>query len=378
MSAPVTPGNCTVLIMAGGTGGHVFPALAVAHELRNAGARVVWLGTRRGLEARVVPAAGLPVEWLRVSGLRGKGLLARLAAPFMLVYACLQALRILLRIRPQAVLGMGGFVTGPGGLMAWLLRRPLLLHEQNAIAGLTNRLLAPLAGRVMCGFPAALKQGEHTGNPVRADIAALPAPELRLSARSGPLRLLVVGGSLGAQALNQTVPAALASLAPAQRPEVWHQTGLNNLDAARRGYQDAGVDGRVEAFIDDMAAAYGWADLVLCRSGALTVAELAAAGVASLLVPYPHAVDDHQTANARYLAEAGAARLLPQTELTAQGLAGHLAHWHASREELHAMAGKARRLALPDAALRVARRCLQAAGCPVDDNGDKGARGVAA
>ncbi|WJW75008.1 undecaprenyldiphospho-muramoylpentapeptide beta-N-acetylglucosaminyltransferase [Thiohalobacter sp. IOR34] len=354
-----------ILIMAGGTGGHVFPALAVAAELRRAGVAVAWLGTRRGLEARLVPAAGYPMAWIRVSGLRGKGLGRRLVAPFMLALALLQSLWVMLRLRPRAVLGMGGFVTGPGGVMAWLTRRPLLIHEQNSVAGLTNRLLAPLARRVMEGFPDSLParyQPIHTGNPVRAEIAALPAPEARFAGRHGRLRLLVLGGSLGAQALNEVLPRALAALTPGSRPEVRHQSGERNLEAARAAYAAAGVEAELLPFIDDMAAAYGWADLVLCRAGALTVAELTAAGVGALLVPYPHAVDDHQTGNARYLERAGAGLLLPQAELDADRLAALLDELGADRERLLAMARAARALARPDAARRVAELCLIEAG----------------
>ncbi|MFN2308161.1 MAG: undecaprenyldiphospho-muramoylpentapeptide beta-N-acetylglucosaminyltransferase [Gammaproteobacteria bacterium] len=354
-----------VLIMAGGTGGHVFPALAVADELRRAGQPVLWLGTHEGLEARVVPEAGLPIAWLRVRGLRGKGLLQRLAAPFMLLIALVQAAGVLLRARPRAVLGMGGFVTGPGGLMAWLLRRPLVIHEQNAVAGLTNRLLAPLATRVLEAFPGSLPartRPVHTGNPVRAAITEVAAPPQRLAGRAGPLRLLVLGGSLGAQALNETVPQALARLPVEARPEVRHQAGVRHVEAARAAYAQARVAARVEAFVDDMAAAYAWADLVVCRAGALTIAELTAVGVAAILVPYPHAVDDHQTGNARYLVSAGAARLIPQTELTPSGLAAVLGELGADRGRLLAMAEAARALARPDAARAVAQQCLALAG----------------
>jgi UDP-N-acetylglucosamine--N-acetylmuramyl-(pentapeptide) pyrophosphoryl-undecaprenol N-acetylglucosamine transferase len=351
-----------ILIMAGGTGGHVFPALAVARVLRAQGAEVVWLGTRAGLEARVVPAAGFPVAWIRVRGLRGKGLVQRLLAPFMLALALLQSLWVMLRLRPAAVLGMGGFVTGPGGLMAWLLRRPLLIHEQNSVAGMTNRWLAPLARQVLVAFPGALPGAQHTGNPVRADIAALPAPEARLAGRAGVPRLLVLGGSLGAQALNETLPAALALLPAALRPEVWHQTGTRHLDAGRAAYASAGVPARVEAFVDDMAAAYGWADLVVCRAGALTIAELAATGVGAILVPYPHAVDDHQTGNARYLVEQGAALLLPQLGLNAARLADLLQPLLGNRDRLLDMARRAHAMAQPAAAEQVAAACLAAAG----------------
>jgi UDP-N-acetylglucosamine--N-acetylmuramyl-(pentapeptide) pyrophosphoryl-undecaprenol N-acetylglucosamine transferase len=354
-----------VLIMAGGTGGHVFPALAVADELQRAGQAVLWLGTLEGLEAKVIPAAGLPIAWITVRGLRGKGVLRVLSAPFMLAGALWQAGGILLRARPRAVLGMGGFVTGPGGFMAWLLRRPLLIHEQNSVAGLTNRLLAPLASRVLVAFPGALParvKPIHTGNPVRGAITQVAPPRERLASRQGPLRLLVLGGSLGAQALNETVPQALAQLPGEQRPEVRHQSGTRHIDAARAAYQRAGVAAQVDAFVDDMAAAYAWADLVMCRAGALTIAELTAVGVGAILVPYPHAVDDHQTGNARYLVEAGAALLIQQTDLDVDGLAALLGALFADRPRLLRMAEAARELARPEAARVVAEHCLKLAG----------------
>jgi UDP-N-acetylglucosamine--N-acetylmuramyl-(pentapeptide) pyrophosphoryl-undecaprenol N-acetylglucosamine transferase len=353
-----------VLIMAGGTGGHVFPALAVAEELRARGVSVSWLGTERGLEARVVPDAGYPLDTLRVTGLRGKGLLRLLLAPFMLAVALVQALRIELHLRPRAVLGMGGFASGPGGVVAWLLRRPLLIHEQNSVAGTTNRLLAPLAHTVMVAFPGSLpaaRKPVHTGNPVRGRIMSLPAPATRLADRSGPLRLLVMGGSLGARALNDTVPAAIAQLPAANAPEVYHQTGREDRERVIAAYAEAGVEARVEAFIDDMAEAYAWADLVICRAGALTIAELAVVGVAAILVPFPHATDDHQTGNARFLADAGAAVLLPQSGLDATGLARVLGDFNTQREVLVEMACRAHELAMPEAARRVAELCLQAA-----------------
>lgn len=353
-----------VLIMAGGTGGHVFPALAVADELSERGIAVSWLGTQQGLEARVVPEAGYPLETVRVSGLRGKGVLRLMLAPFMLAGAMFQALRIELRLRPRAVLGMGGFASGPGGVVAWLLRRPLLIHEQNSVAGTTNRLLAPLARRVMVAFPGALpaaRQPVHTGNPVRGKIMSVPEPASRLAGRTGPLRLLIVGGSLGARALNDAVPAALAALQTDDGIEVLHQTGRADHDRVAAAYADAGVGARVEPFIDDMAEAYAWADLVVCRSGALTVAELAVVGVAAVLVPFPHATDDHQTGNARFLADHGAAILLPQAELDATRLAGLLDDFARQRDVLLEMACRARELAMPDAARRVAELCLQLA-----------------
>lgn len=357
-----------VMIMAGGTGGHVFPALAVADELRARGVEVFWLGTRNGLEAELVPKAGIEIEWITISGLRGKGVLGWFLAPFRLIRALFQSLEVIMRRRPMAVLGMGGFASGPGGLMTWLLRKPLVIHEQNAVAGLTNKLLARVAGRVIEAFPGTFADNKNAlaiGNPVRAPIAALPLPEVRMAGREGPLRLLVVGGSLGAKALNETLPAALALLPEGERPEVWHQTGRRNLDDTRWQYGKKGVSARVVPFIDDMAEAYGWADLVLCRSGALTVSELAAAGVASILVPFPYAVDDHQTANARYLADSGAAVLLPQFELEARHLSELLSRFgrdcRDGRAELRTMAGRARAKAMNDAARRVADICEEAA-----------------
>lgn len=353
-----------VLIMAGGTGGHVFPALAVAEELRGRGIEVCWMGTRQGLEATVVPAAGIPMEWVSIGGLRGKGAKTLLLAPFQLARAATQVLGIMLRRRPSVVLGMGGFVTGPGGVMTWLLRLPLVIHEQNAIAGFTNRMLAPLAHRVLEAFPATFKRKRvyHTGNPVRRAIAELPEPAQRFSQREGSLRLLVLGGSLGARALNETLPRALARLPDDQRPDVWHQAGKRNIDEARAAYAAAGVEGRVEPFIDDMAQAYAWADLVICRAGALTIAELAAAGVGAILVPFPFAVDDHQTHNARYLADHDAAVCIQQKDLSDERLAQLLGEYAAAgRPRLLAMAQAARALAKTDAAAHVARHCLEVA-----------------
>jgi len=350
-----------VMIMAGGTGGHVYPALAVADELRARGVPVVWLGTRKGIEAKLVPDAGIAIEWLGVAGLRGKSLFTRLLAPVNLLLACGQALRIMLKRKPCVVLGMGGFVSGPGGFIAWLLRKPLLIHEQNALPGLTNRLLAKLAGRVMEAFPGSfVGEALHVGNPVRHSIASLPSPEQRLKNRQGALRLLVFGGSLGAARLNEVVPQALARLSQDQPVQVRHQAGPKNIEQARANYAKLHIEARVDAYIDDMAEAYAWADLVICRAGAMTIAELAAAGVAAILVPYPYAVDDHQTANARYLADAGAAVLLPQDELKPERLAAVLAEL--SRQQLLDMANRARRLGMPEATRLVTEQCLLAGG----------------
>lgn len=357
----------TVLIMAGGTGGHVFPALAVADVLRSRACQVVWLGTRRGIEARLVPAAGIPVEWVRVSGLRGKGLLSWLLAPLRLLQALGDALGAIRRARPDVVLGLGGFVAGPGGLAARLLGRPLVIHEQNAIAGLTNRILARFADTVAEAFPGSFAPSVGAvavGNPVRRTIEALSAGAAERVARE-PRRLLVFGGSQGASALNRLVPAAVALLAPAERPTVMHQTGRGRREAVAGAYTALGVEADVREFIDDMAAAYGWADLAVSRSGALTVAELAAAGLPGLLVPFPAAVDDHQTRNARFLADRGAAVLLAEEGLTAERLAAELRTLLGTdARALAAMAEAARRAAAPGAAEQLADLCLAAAGVP--------------
>lgn len=350
MSAP------RIMIMAAGTGGHIFPGLAVARALVARGAEVSWLGTPHGLENRLVPAAGLSLERIGISGLRGRGLGGWLAAPLRVLRAMLQARAIFRRCRPQCVLSMGGYVAGPGGLMARLMGVPLVIHEQNAVAGLTNRLLRPLARRSLSGFPGVLKNAEHCGNPVREDILALPAPAERAAGRSGPLRLLVVGGSQGAAALGEIVPRALALLGEEQRPRVLHQAGRQHSSAVEN-YRQSGVEAEVVEFIDDMAAAWGEADLAICRAGALTIAELAAAGVPAVLVPFPYAVDDHQTANAHFLSDAGAAWLEPEAGLNPERLAALLGSL--SRDELTAMGGKARALARPDAVDRVASVCLE-------------------
>jgi UDP-N-acetylglucosamine--N-acetylmuramyl-(pentapeptide) pyrophosphoryl-undecaprenol N-acetylglucosamine transferase len=352
------------MIMAGGTGGHVFPALALARLLRERSYGIVWLGTRRGLEARLVPEAGIEVEWISVSGLRGKGLLTLLAAPFRLVYALLQALRAMRRHQPAVVVGLGGFVTGPGGVAAWLTRRPLLIHEQNAIAGFTNRCLARLARGVFEAFPHSFGDATHArlvGNPVRREFFTLAPPGARFAKRSGPIRLLVIGGSQGATKLNAVVPFAIARLTGSVAFEVRHQTGERWSEPARKSYAQAGVSAQLLPFIDDMADAYGWADLVVCRAGALTVCELAAAGVAAILVPFPAAVDDHQTANARYLVRDGAAALISDRELTPERLAAELLRLCEGRGKLLGMAERARRLAKPAAAEDLALACMQAA-----------------
>jgi UDP-N-acetylglucosamine--N-acetylmuramyl-(pentapeptide) pyrophosphoryl-undecaprenol N-acetylglucosamine transferase len=347
------------MIMAGGTGGHVFPALAVADHLRALGWRVVWLGARGGMEATLVPQHGYEMAWLRFSGLRGKGFLAKLLLPANLLVAFWQALRALRAHRPDVVLGMGGYIAFPGGMMAALAGRPLAIHEQNSIAGLANRVLAGVADRVLAAFPGALPKSVVVGNPVRDAIARVAPPAGRFAGRSGPLRLLVVGGSLGAAALNEIVPQALALLSAGARPIVTHQSGAKHLDALRAGYARAGVAANAVAFIDDIAQAYADADVAICRAGATTVAELAAAGVASILVPFPFAVDDHQTTNARYLADAGAGVLVQQRDLTPERLAEILQGL--PRERLLAMATLARALGRPDATRAVAAACMELA-----------------
>ena len=353
----------SVLIMAGGTGGHVFPALAAADCLREKGIHVEWLGTERGIEARLVPAAGIPLHFIQVSGLRGKGLLSIAKALFQVFGAVIEALRLVNRLQPICVLGMGGFASGPGGVAAWLTRRPLVIHEQNAVAGTTNKLLAKIAQSVLQGYPIGLggDKGRYIGNPVRSDIARLAAPQQRGVGRSGNLRLLVLGGSLGAKPINDRLPAALAVMAEQQRPQVWHQTGSAHSDAVAAAYQQVGIVARVDAFIDDMSAAYAWADVVLCRAGALTIAELTAVGVASILVPLPHAIDDHQTENARWLVANGAGLMQPQATMDSARIAELLTDFDQDRAKLLSMAVAARQLAKCDAAQQVATICLEVA-----------------
>ncbi len=352
----------TIMIMAGGTGGHIFPALAVAENLRAQGWNIVWLGSRSGMEAALVVPRGYAMAWISMSGVRGKGWLRMLVLPLQLLIAFWQSARAIFAHRPDVVLGMGGYASFPGGMMASLFNRPLAIHEQNSIAGLANRVLAGLADRVLAGFPDAFGATTAviwTGNPVRSEVASLAAPEQRYRARSGPLRLTVIGGSLGAQVLNETVPQALALLPAAARPLVTHQAGARQLAAAEASYQRAGVTVTLTPFITDMAAQYAASDLIICRAGASTIAELAAAGIASVLVPLPHAVDDHQTGNARFLAERGAAVLVPQSEFTPHQLAGLLRSF--TREALLGMAQNARSVSKPDATRRVAEACMELA-----------------
>jgi UDP-N-acetylglucosamine--N-acetylmuramyl-(pentapeptide) pyrophosphoryl-undecaprenol N-acetylglucosamine transferase len=349
-----------VMIMAGGTGGHVFPALAVAIELRGRGIEVIWLGAAGGFEERVVPEAGFRMVRISIRGLRGNGVVRWLQAPFMLLLAMWQVLVALWRYHPGVVLGMGGFVTGPGGVMARMLRIPLVIHEQNAVPGMTNRLLSRIANRVLESFPGSFgsaKKVSLVGNPVRADIWQIPKPERRMKQRVGPLHLLILGGSLGAQALNETVPEALDKIDASVQLELRHQSGRGKEVATSAAYKSIGIDAQVVPFISNMAEAYDWADLVICRAGALTISELAAAGVGSVLVPYPHAVDDHQTLNANHLVDAGAALLVPQSELDPEALAIILKQLLSDRERLLQMALTARHLAKPMATMDVADIC---------------------
>lgn len=352
------------LIMAGGTGGHVFPALATARLLQARGHEVHWLGSSGGMEVRLIGDTDIPLSVISISGLRGKGGLTLLAAPFRLARGLVQALTVVRTVKPDCVIGMGGFVTGPGGVAAWLTKTPLLIHEQNAIAGMTNRILARFAKMVMEAFPdsfGAKVVTRCTGNPVRDEMAHMATPEERMAGREGALRVLVVGGSLGAQAINSCVPQALAKMPADVRPNVRHQCGERNLEATRAAYAAAGVEASVEPFISEMAAAYSWADIVICRAGALTIAELCAAGLGAILVPFPHAVDDHQTRNADHMVQVKAAMLIPQHKLTADILAETLTDLLADRGRILEMARAARSLARPDATERVVNYCLEAA-----------------
>ncbi|MBC7786817.1 MAG: undecaprenyldiphospho-muramoylpentapeptide beta-N-acetylglucosaminyltransferase [Methylophilaceae bacterium] len=360
MTAQIKSVNKTLLVMAGGTGGHVYPAMAVADELQSRGWNVTWLATEGGMENRLIAGKNYNVAVINMKGVRGKGLLRLVSLPFQLLKAFAQSFAAIKKHQPNVLLGMGGFAAFPGGLMAWLLRKPLVIHEQNSVAGLTNKVLAKFAKKVLVAFPEAFKGvGTLVGNPVRADITALENPETRFKGRIGSMRLLVVGGSLGAQALNDVVPKALALMVEAQRPQVIHQAGEKHIATLRANYQMAGVNAEAKAFINDMAAMYAWADLVICRAGALTVAELSTAGVASVLVPFPFAVDDHQTTNAAYLADAGAALLVQQSELTATVLYEILQDL--SREQCREMAIKARILGKPEATNTVANICMELA-----------------
>ena len=353
--------SITALIMAGGTGGHVYPALALAGALTKRGHKVHWLGTARGIESKLVPAANYTLHELDIGGVRGHGWNTKLRAPARIGKAILQAAKVIRNIEPQVVIGLGGFAAGPGGVAAKLLGKPLVIHEQNARAGTTNKLLARVASRVLTAYPNALPDAQCIGNPVRREIELLPVPAERFANRSGAARLLVLGGSLGAAAINAVVPGALAQMTVELRPCVRHQTGDKHLAQTQENYRMAQVDAQVLPFIDDMAEALAWADLVVCRAGALTVAELAAAGVGAILVPFPHAIDDHQTANAQFLANAGAGIIKQQSELTEHHLAALLTNLSMDRGRLLAMAEAARSLAVTQSAERFADICLELA-----------------
>lgn len=350
----------TYLIMAGGTGGHVYPALATAQALLAKQDSVVWLGSQQGMEARIVREAGIPFYGLAITGLRGKGLSKLLFAPFLLLRAVYEAMRVIRKTRPDCVLGMGGFASGPGGLAARLLGKPLVIHEQNAVAGLTNRLLANIASCVLEAFPGSFPAritAKLTGNPLRADICELYYQKRAARAAPERLHILVLGGSLGAAKLNEVVPQALSRLDVSEWPEIWHQTGANKLQATQAHYQDAPVAVRVDAYIEDMAEAYRWADFVICRAGALTISELCVAGLGAILVPYPYAVDDHQTLNAQAMESAGAAWLLPQDKLDADTLVEVLRPLLNKRERITRLSLAAHDLGRPDATERVAQEC---------------------
>jgi UDP-N-acetylglucosamine--N-acetylmuramyl-(pentapeptide) pyrophosphoryl-undecaprenol N-acetylglucosamine transferase len=349
-----------ILIMAGGTGGHVFPALAVANELRQRQCEVAWLGTASGIESKLVPAAQIPLYFLTISGLRGKDLKTLISSPWRIFMACLGAYRILKIFRPNVILGMGGYASGPGGLMAKLMGIPLVVHEQNAKPGTTNKWLAKMANRVLTAFPDVFPGAICIGNPVRVEIANLPDPELRMQGRSGPLRILVLGGSLGAKALNELIPQAIALLDPT-KVQIRHQTGTQHLTATQNIYAQCNIQAEIFDFIDNMAEALTWADLVICRAGALTIAELSAAGVGSILIPFPFAIDDHQTANGQWLVNLGAAQIRQQKDFSAQQLKDLLEQFLRQPELLVKMAKAARTAAKPDATRKCADICLEVA-----------------
>lgn len=346
--------------MAGGTGGHVFPALAVADYMKVSGWRVVWLGTKGGMEEILVPQKGYDIEIMDFSGLRGKNLMVWFLLPLRLLLAFWQSAKVLFQIRPDVVLGMGGYPAFPGGIIASLLNKPLLIHEQNSVPGLANKILAKFADKILLGFPNAIRNEKKiifSGNPVRKEISQLDIPDKRYAERSGKLKLLIIGGSLGAQVLNTIVPKMLRLIPDHMRPLVTHQAGRKHLETLKKNYAEAGVEGELLVFIENIAVQYADCDLVICRAGALTIAELTVVGIASILVPFPYAVDDHQTSNAKFLSDKDAAVLLPQNELTPQGLAQLLMEF--TREKLLGMAMKARELARPDATRLVAEACME-------------------
>ena len=353
----------SILVMAGGTGGHIFPGLAVAEYLRICGWNVSWLGNQNGMEYRLVKSCDFPFEAIEFGGLRGKGLKAKLMLPINLMRACFQSWKIMRRIKPSVVLGMGGYITFPGGLVTKLLKRPLVLHESNSVAGSANRALAKIAMRTLTGFPNTMAHAEWVGNPIREEFEHISPTALRYEQRQGPLSILVVGGSLGAAALNENIPAALKLISKDARPRVIHQAGDKHLADLQKRYADLGVEAEVLPFIEDMPSAYAQADLVICRAGAMTVSELAACGVASCLIPFPFAIDDHQTANAKFLADANAAILLSQQDLNPQDLALMIQNFN--RTDLKEIALRAHALAKPHATQRVAEVCADCAGVGV-------------
>jgi UDP-N-acetylglucosamine--N-acetylmuramyl-(pentapeptide) pyrophosphoryl-undecaprenol N-acetylglucosamine transferase len=349
----------TALVMAGGTGGHIFPGLAVAEALRDAGWRVHWLGAPDSMESQLVPPRGFAFEPVVFGGVRGKGIQTLALLPLRLLLAFWQSLQVVRRVKPDVVLGLGGYITFPGGMMASLWSKPLVLHEQNSVAGLANKVLAQLADRVFTAFPGVFKTGQWVGNPLRRAFTEQATPAERFAGRSGPLRVLVVGGSLGAKALNDIVPQALALMPEATRPQVIHQSGAKQIEALRANYANAGVQAELTPFIDDTASAFAQADLVICRAGASTVTELAAVGVAALYVPFPFAVDDHQTTNAQFLVAQGGGWLVPQAELTAQNLAERLTAL--SRDTLQDVAQKAHAQKKTNATREVVMACEELA-----------------
>ena len=351
--------KATALVMAGGTGGHIFPGLAVAEALRERGWRVHWLGNQGGMEGKLVPPRGFAFESIDFGGVRGKGPLTLALLPLRLLKAFWQSIQVVRRVKPDVVLGLGGYITFPGGMMGVLLGKPLLLHEQNSVAGLANKVLAGVADRVFTAFPNVMGRGQWVGNPLRAAFLQQSAPAQRFAGRSGPLRLLVVGGSLGAKALNEVVPRALALMPPEQRPQVIHQSGATQIDALRANYQAVGVQAELTPFIDDTARAFAEADLILCRAGASTVTEIAAVGAAAVFVPFPAAVDDHQTTNARFLVDQGAGLLLPQQDMTAERLAELLQN--TDRKTLLQWAQQAQKLAKTEATAQVVAACEELA-----------------
>jgi len=346
-----------VLMMAGGTGGHVFPGLAVARHLRSKGVEVHWLGTKQGLESRLIPAENIPLHLIAINGLRGKGLVTLLQAPFKIAIAIKQSLSVIREIKPDAVIGMGGFVSGPCGIACWLSHRPLIIHEQNARAGFTNKVLSRFSRRILEGFPDVFRKQSKViavGNPVRDEIAHLPSPTIRFnSSNQNHFRLLVLGGSLGAQGLNESVPRALMKLKPEHRPEIWHQTGEKHFETTKKFYESMGMQAKLTPFIHDMAEAYLWANMVLCRAGASTIAELCAAGLGAILVPYPYAVDDHQTANADFMVKNGAALCIQQSELRDTLLADTIRQFSCSPEKRLEMAEAAYQLRQMDVAEKI-------------------------